>query len=101
MLLFLVITHCSIKSSAYAHPFAIQRDLASKSRELDIYITVSIGVATAPMDGEDSIALIRHADRALYIGAKQAGRNRVAHYENVSQLFSHSKFIRSAKIFLR
>lgn len=78
----------NVRLEIAAHPFTIQHDLASKSSEHDIYITVSIGVATAPMDGEDSIALIRHADRALYIGAKQAGRNRVAHYENVSEPFS-------------
>jgi GGDEF domain-containing protein len=37
-------------------------------------------VATAPVDADDSMALVRHADRALYVGAKRAGRNRVAEY---------------------
>lgn len=45
-------------------------------------ITASIGVATAPEDAEDYLALIRHADRALYVGAKRAGRNRVAEYSS-------------------
>lgn len=45
-----------------------------------IPVTVSIGVATAPADGESGMELIRNADRALYTGAKQVGRNKVAAY---------------------
>jgi len=40
-------------------------------------VTVSLGVAVWPTDGQDEEALIAAADRALY-AAKQAGRNRVA-----------------------
>jgi diguanylate cyclase (GGDEF)-like protein len=39
-------------------------------------VTVSLGVAVWPSDGQDEEALIAAADRALY-AAKQAGRNRV------------------------
>lgn len=39
-------------------------------------ITVSIGIALAPAEGEDRLVLLRAADSALY-GAKHAGRNRV------------------------
>ncbi|MCX7568770.1 GGDEF domain-containing protein [Tumebacillus sp. DT12] len=46
-----------------------------------ISLTVSIGVATIPDDTEDEQQLLRFADRAMYYGAKQAGRNRVAAYE--------------------
>ncbi len=41
-------------------------------------ITVSIGVAAYPDNGEDSSALLKYADDALYL-AKKEGRNRVCH----------------------
>lgn len=45
-----------------------------------IQLTVSIGVATYPTNAESALTLIRHADRAMYIGSKQSGRNRVTVY---------------------
>ncbi|MGA9288560.1 MAG: sensor domain-containing diguanylate cyclase [Anaerobacillus sp.] len=60
-------------------PFQIFNDLDNGNRQV-IYVTASIGVATAPHQGEDSQTLIRNADRAMYTGAKQQGRNRVASY---------------------
>lgn len=51
-----------------------------KSVKHPIFITASIGVATAPYQGEDTVSLIRNADRAMYNGAKQNGKNRVAAY---------------------
>lgn len=62
------------------HPFRIQSDLSDVVEKQDVYITLSIGVSTAPEDSDEAMALIRNADRALYIGAKRAGRNRVAEY---------------------
>lgn len=61
-------------------PFVVQPDLDEVAREEIIFITASIGVSSAPGDSDDGMALLRNADRALYIGAKQAGRNRVAEY---------------------
>ncbi|WP_175990864.1 sensor domain-containing diguanylate cyclase [Bacillus sp. Marseille-Q1617] len=61
-------------------PFVLHDSLQASNRKLMVRITASIGVATAPQDADDTMALIRHADRALYTGAKQAGRNRVAEY---------------------
>ncbi len=60
-------------------PFQIFNDLHNGKQQV-IYVTASIGVATAPHQGEDSQTLIRNADRAMYTGAKQQGRNRVASY---------------------
>jgi diguanylate cyclase (GGDEF)-like protein len=59
--------------------FEIHDDLTDKCKH-NIYITASIGVATAPHQGEDPLTLIRNADRAMYTGAKQQGRNKVAAY---------------------
>jgi len=39
-------------------------------------MTVSLGIATFPADGQDAATLIAAADRALY-QAKSSGRNRV------------------------
>ncbi|MFD1736016.1 diguanylate cyclase [Bacillus salitolerans] len=61
-------------------PFTIQNHLEENNKKLNIRITASIGIASAPDDGDDPMALIRHADRALYTGAKQKGRNKVAQY---------------------
>ncbi|MBH0175115.1 GGDEF domain-containing protein [Fictibacillus sp. 23RED33] len=59
--------------------FDIHNDLTDQCRHT-IYITASIGVATAPHQGEDALTLVRNADRAMYTGAKQQGRNKVAAY---------------------
>lgn len=57
--------------------FRIVPDLSESRQPIDIGVTVSIGVASVPEDAEDVKSLLRNADRALYIGGKQAGRNRV------------------------
>ncbi len=46
----------------------------------DFPLTVSIGVALFPQDGQDPDTLLRHADQAMYL-AKQAGRNRYQFYD--------------------
>ncbi|MFB5194750.1 diguanylate cyclase [Neobacillus sp. KR4-4] len=63
-------------------PFTIQQSFDFEKTQQKVMITASIGVATAPENAEDALALIRHADRALYVGAKRAGRNRVAEYSS-------------------
>lgn len=70
----------SIRKTIADTPFVVQNELDPSLGFVEVWITVSIGVATAPEDADDAMSLIRHADRALYIGAKQAGRNRVAEY---------------------
>jgi diguanylate cyclase (GGDEF)-like protein len=56
-----------VRATVAQHAFA----LAPPGR-----ITVSLGVATFPEDGEDPMALLKAADCALY-SAKRHGRNRV------------------------
>ena len=48
---------------------------------MPIRVTVSVGVASYPDMGDSPMELLRHADRAMYVGSKQQGRNRVAVYE--------------------
>jgi diguanylate cyclase (GGDEF)-like protein/PAS domain S-box-containing protein len=54
------------------HPFQLG--------ELDVAITVSVGIALSPRDGTTAEALIAGSDRALYI-AKGLGKNRFAFAE--------------------
>ena len=54
-------------------------------------ITISFGIATYPVDGEDMNDLIRRADMAMY-AAKQLGRNRVVAYtKDVDQLWENKR----------
>ncbi|MCG7344996.1 sensor domain-containing diguanylate cyclase [Sporosarcina sp. ACRSL] len=62
------------------HAFTIIPDLGEDKYPVKVFITLSVGVANAPTDTDEAMNLLRNADRALYIGAKQAGRDRVAEY---------------------
>ncbi|WP_102274395.1 sensor domain-containing diguanylate cyclase [Cytobacillus massiliigabonensis] len=70
----------TIRQTIALHTFILTQHMERDRTPLGVNITASIGVAAAPSDAEDSLGLIRHADRALYVGAKRAGRNRVAEY---------------------
>jgi diguanylate cyclase (GGDEF)-like protein len=69
-----------IRHSIASKPFTVHSDLDEHRSKIFASITASIGIASAPVDAEDAQALVRHADRAMYTGAKQAGRNKVAQY---------------------
>ncbi|MFC4356000.1 sensor domain-containing diguanylate cyclase [Chryseomicrobium palamuruense] len=69
-----------VRQTVEIHPFLVDSDLTKNRLDEIIYITVSIGVSSAPEDTDETMSLLRNADRALYIGAKQAGRNKVAEY---------------------
>nr|NNM90781.1 GGDEF domain-containing protein [Bacilli bacterium] len=58
---------------------------AQLAQVIPLRITVSVGVATYPDHAESSHTLILHADRAMYVGAKQAGRNRVSSYSMIKE----------------
>lgn len=64
--------------------FTLKQHIRDTVKPQLVKVTASIGFATAPEDAEDSLDLIRHADRAMYVGAKQAGRNKVAEYRKIS-----------------
>lgn len=57
--------------------FRINPDLSNDYTPINIQVTSSLGVASIPDDAKSAKGVIRSADRALYIGGKQAGRNRV------------------------
>ncbi len=63
-----------VRSAVAEHAFA----LAPPGR-----ITVSLGVATFPEDGQDPLGLLQAADHALYL-AKRRGRNRVECVEDLA-----------------
>ena len=69
-----------LRTKIESTPFEIRTELEDIPQLTLVYITTSIGVSTAPEDCDEAMALIRNADRALYIGAKREGRNRVAEY---------------------
>lgn len=69
-----------IRMTIEKHAFQITPDLGMDRSITEINITVSIGVSTALEDTDEAKMLLRNADRSLYLGAKQAGRNRVAGY---------------------
>ncbi|WP_176224063.1 sensor domain-containing diguanylate cyclase [Thalassobacillus devorans] len=70
----------------------VRRKIASKKiilqehmlgdKEESLVLTASIGVASYPEHCEQPLELVRHADRAMYMGAKQKGRNKVAVYQS-------------------
>ncbi|MDL4841682.1 sensor domain-containing diguanylate cyclase [Aquibacillus rhizosphaerae] len=72
----------SLRREIEEQSFTIHQHILDDDKAIDMYVTASIGVATYPENSEDPLDLIRHADRAMYVGAKQKGRNKVAVYKN-------------------
>ncbi|UCZ52103.1 sensor domain-containing diguanylate cyclase [Bacillus shivajii] len=68
-----------IRRSIESHIFSVSDDLKSRDRK-PVRITASIGVASRTEPGESAMAVLRNADRAMYTGAKQKGRNKVAQF---------------------
>lgn len=60
------------------NPFIVYNHITDLPGPVHINATVSIGISTFPDHCEDIKDLVRVADRAMYIGAKRTGRNKVA-----------------------
>jgi len=69
-----------IRKEVESSIFRVIPDLSKERKPVDVYMTASIGIANVTKDAEDAKELLRNADRALYIGGKQAGRNKVGVY---------------------
>lgn len=67
-----------LRKSIEQQPFEISPDLIEDVSQMVVHVTASIGVSSAFEDADDGPSLLRNADHAMYIGAKQNGRNRVA-----------------------
>ena len=74
----------ALREKIASTPVFIQSDLAPEdNREHAHYVSVSMGIAMYPFHARDALSLIRQADRAMYMGAKRKGRNKVAVYSNL------------------
>lgn len=65
-----------IRETIASEEYEISQSIVSKDPEI-LKVTASIGVATYPDDCSQPDELIAVADKAMYIGSKQQGRNRV------------------------
>ena len=66
------ITAENIRRAVAEQPF--KYELAQASRHGTVPVTISLGVAAAPLHGQTVVELLREADDALY-SAKESGRN--------------------------
>lgn len=71
-----------IRTMIEEHPFKVTNQLSHKQEKLVINMTASIGVASYPEQCKEMEDLIRFADRAMYVGSKLEGRNRVSLFDS-------------------
>lgn len=70
-----IVTGEKIRQALKIHAFG--------SEGMNVQVTASIGIETIH-EYEELDTILRHADRAMYVGAKFNGRDRVAHYRDTS-----------------
>jgi diguanylate cyclase (GGDEF)-like protein len=80
---FAVVLPETTRHGAFVVAEKIREAIASEPFLRDVHVTVSIGVAAYPYDGETSDELLRVADAALY-EAKRSGRDRVVLAESLT-----------------
>lgn len=80
----LLLNHCDV-NQAIEIAERIRQQIEQKPFDvgsMKLNVTTSIGIDTIESFGDKRLDdTIRNADRALYVGGKYAGRNRVAHYK--------------------
>jgi len=69
---------------AMAKPFSIEGN--------EIFVTVSVGIAIFPVDGDSVDALLKNADSAMY-HAKEEGRNNFQFYSNTLNAAANERLI--------
>lgn len=75
-----------IRSLIADKPFEVSESMETGQREM-VSVTASLGLATSTDHGADIEELIHLADRAMYIGSKQQGRNKVTVAKKGSQTY--------------
>lgn len=70
-----------IRKKVDEYPFTIIPDLSESRTPFEVHMTISLGVSSVPDDAQNAKSLLRNADIAMYVGGKQAGRNRVGVYD--------------------
>ncbi|MBK6313128.1 MAG: GGDEF domain-containing protein [Blastocatellia bacterium] len=78
-----------IRETIGRHEISVSR----KGANVRLSVTISIGISTYPVHGEDPIELIEKADLALY-RAKVAGRNRVVEFDPLRDRFDEAGYQR-------
>lgn len=71
----------ALRKDIESHLFSVADDLKGRERR-SIRLTASIGVAFKSEPNESGMSVLRNADRAMYTGAKQKGRNKVSRFSS-------------------
>lgn len=68
--------------------------LSDKNKSVDVYITISCGIASYPRDAKNAVELFRVADSAMF-RAKKLGKNKVCLSEAESMVLKSSYFTKT------
>jgi len=78
----MMVPHLASPDDASAVAERVRQELRApfEVRGQALTVTVSIGIATYPEDGQDAVGLLKHADSAMYL-AKEEGRDTLRYYD--------------------